>query len=425
MPRPEDSQWSNPRPRTPAPRIDPVLMWPTPERKDLMFYVERNGDLPQNQNWKFGDPHEDRIKYPDHRLVHVSPQTADKWSRWYYASDRINQDAYNWEFTKCDFAGNEYSAIRRTYLVPRSQFSETEPAMASANPNTPTDLFGEGYILASRQQQRTGDETLDALYVIEVRIYIKRCELTSNGVDPLNGLPLPTAYYVYHISESIGEQTVLDLVSDPTNSYWGLQEDGSVRTFRALSCEWYRFDTEQQVAGEMVGGVVDVDTYETSVDYYWPPVFSLIEFMDWERRDGGVDIRPRVEYDPEGYRGPCKAIRYRSWSKVPQSLLSPNQMLPTAIIYSSPFFEINIPACLHGAVELVANTSNTDPVYVLNVGSARTVPATNYTTWPDFIVAADDQEPYKGGYLRTTTLVYKPGTDPTGSSDSFFDSFFV
>lgn len=421
MPRPEDTEWNKPKPRTPAPRVDPVLLWPTPERRDLMFFVERNGDLPQNQNWKFGDPFEDRIRYPNHRLVHVSPQSVDKWSRWYFASDRINQDAYNWEFTKCDFAGNDYNAIRRTYLIPRREFSETSPAMASANPDEPNELFGEGYILASRQQQRSGDETLDALYVIEVRLYVKRCSISATSLDQLNGKILASSYQIYHISESIEGQTVLDLVSDPTNEYWGVQSDGTSRTFKALSCEWYRFDTEQLVSGEIAGGVVDIGTYMTSVTYKWPPVFGLLEFMDWDRRDGSVDIRPRVEFDPDGYNGPCHALISKSWSKNPQVLITPTQMLPTPVIYSAPLFSLQIPSCLHPAITAVCDTGNADPVYKQNVGSQRTTPATNYTTWPDSVTASDDQEPYRGGYLRTLVTVYKPTYTPFFSSD---DSFF-
>ena len=128
MPRPEDTEWNKPKPRTPAPRVDPVLLWPTPERRDLMFFVERNGDLPQNQNWKFGDPFEDRIRYPNHRLVYVSPQSADKWSRWYFASDRINQDEYNWTL-------NSGEQLIRTYLVQRHLYYERSDAeAAAANP---------------------------------------------------------------------------------------------------------------------------------------------------------------------------------------------------------------------------------------------------------------------------------------------------
>jgi hypothetical protein len=293
--------------------------------------------------------------------------------------------------------------------------------MASANPDEPNELFGEGYILASRQQQRSGDETLDALYVIEVRLYVKRCSISATSLDQLNGKILASSYQIYHISESIGGQTVLDLVSAPTNEYWGVQSDGTSRTFKALSCEWYRFDMEQLVSGEIAGGVIDIGSYMASVNYEWPRVFGLLEFMDWDRRDGAVDIRPRVEFDPDGYNGPCDALISRSWSKNPQILIKPTQMLPTPVIYSAPLFSLQIPSCLHPAITAVCDTGNADPVYKSNVGSARTTPATNYTTWPESVIASDDQEPYRGGYLRTLVTVYKPNSTPFSSSD---DSFF-
>lgn len=83
-------------------------------------------------------------------------------------------------------------------------------------------------------------------------------------------------------------------------------------------------------------------------------------------------------------------------------------MLPTRIYYSSPFFSLNIPECLHGAQSIVCDIGNSDPVYDQNSGSARTFAATNYTTWPANIVAYDDQEPFRGGFLRTTKTIYKP-----------------
>ena len=81
MPKPPDNNWNPPRPRTPAPQIDPVFLWPTPDKTDYLFFVERNGDLPANQQWSFGDPFPDRLKYPNHKLVFVAPQTVDKWSK--------------------------------------------------------------------------------------------------------------------------------------------------------------------------------------------------------------------------------------------------------------------------------------------------------------------------------------------------------
>ena len=51
-------------------------------------------------------------------------------------------------------------------------------------------------------------------------------------------------------------------------------------------------------------------------------------------------------------------------------------------------------------------------IFLLTVGllamAALTVNATNYTDWPASITAADDQEPFRGGYLRTTRTASKP-----------------
>lgn len=125
MPRPEDTQWRNPKPRTPAPQIDPVLLWLTPNTADFLFYVEKNGDLPANQKFTYGTPHPDRVKYPNHKLVYVSPQSVDKWSRWYYASDRINEDEYNWNIT----SGEQ---LIRTYFVKRTLYYQRTQAEADA-----------------------------------------------------------------------------------------------------------------------------------------------------------------------------------------------------------------------------------------------------------------------------------------------------
>jgi len=395
-----------PLPQAPKRQDTKVLL--TPIVGDILF--SQIEDCTRKNLPEYGTPHPDSGKWPDHKLVFIRTveNERDGIYEFFYAADREDQDLYNWEFSKADFAGTEYSAITRTYVIPRDEFTEAEPAMASQNPEVPSDVFIGEYVLAIRKQQRIGDKELDSLYVVDVRVYVKRCELKSNGVDPLNGKPLPASYSIYHISETVDSQTVAELVADPESTYWGVQEDGTSRTFKALSCEWYRFDTERLVAGTAAEGIVDVGSYETSVNYYWPPVFSTLEFMDWERRDGGTDIFPRVEFDPEDYRGPCRAEIERTWSKDPQSLLTPDQMLPTPIIYGAPFFNLNIPACLHEAVQVQCDTSNTDATYTLNVGSARTIEATNFTTWPDFIIASDDQEPYKGGYLRTKTKIYKP-----------------
>lgn len=125
MPKPLDTDFGASRPRTPAPRIDPVFIWPTPNEEDFIFYVECNGDLPANKTWEYGTPFYDKLKYPNHKLVFVSPQTPDKWSQRYYASNRLLEDEYNWNL-------NTGEELLRTYLVPRHLYYERSIAEAAA-----------------------------------------------------------------------------------------------------------------------------------------------------------------------------------------------------------------------------------------------------------------------------------------------------
>lgn len=171
MPKPPEQEQ---RPRSPSPSIDPVLTWPTPGREDLLFFVERNGDLPENKTWKFGDPYRGRGEYPDHKLVYVSPQTPDKWSRWFYASDRINQENYNYEFT-----GEQ---LTRSFLVPRDKYFARTAAEAAAAQPTVQDEFTRpvvatadsrftSFVYAEDNLRRTETE-LDSLYVVVQQVYV-------------------------------------------------------------------------------------------------------------------------------------------------------------------------------------------------------------------------------------------------------------
>jgi hypothetical protein len=171
MPKPPEQEQ---RPRSPSPSIDPVLTWPTPGREDLLFFVERNGDLPENKQWQFGDSYRGRGEYPDHKLVYVSPQSPEKWSRWFYASDRINQEAYNFEFT-----GDQ---LTRSFLIPREKYFARTRAQADAVEPTVIDefvrpvvgtadtRFGQ-FVYAEDSLSRTETE-LDSLYVLVRQAYV-------------------------------------------------------------------------------------------------------------------------------------------------------------------------------------------------------------------------------------------------------------
>ena len=396
-------------PRDPPAEICPVFIWPTPEKANLLFWVRKDGTLPKNKGWTLGDAYPDGHTYPKHKLLHVTPQDTDGWSRWYYADDRVCEENYNWEFAQADIGGQKFDAVSRAFLTPREDFSESSPANGDAMSTDPDDKFPSGYVLSGRRQQRTGDDIFDGLYVVESCSYVKKISLRNLGVDGLNGKVLTSVDTLYYNTEVVtGVLTAAELFLLPTNAYWGLQADGTQRSGVQLSADWYLITNETVIAGTFTGGVLAIDSFTTNDNYYWPAVLSEIEFMDWVRRDGAIDIYPRYEFDPEGYSGPCKTTVTRTWSKSPQTIPAVNPMLPSPIPYGSPYFRLAVPSCLHWATEAQCDIGTEDPIYTQNVGSLRTIPRTNYLTWPSTIIGYDDQTPFRGGFMRIKKVITAP-----------------
>lgn len=401
------------KPRTPAPQVEPVFSFPTPEKRDLMFWVEHNSDFPRNKvsQWAYGDLFDGPGSHglQDYQLVFVTPQTPVNWERRFYVKDRWEEDAYNWENTTADLGGRKFDAVQRTYVTPRADYVPGTPAAGAAMPNVPAGLFS-GYILVGKEQTRIGEQVLDSLYVAEVRTYIKRSTITQLGVDTLNGEALSSTTTLYYATEIVsGGLSIEALFAAPSNAFWGLLADGTQRVGEQLSDHWYAVTVETVVGGTFSGGFVTVDSYETTENYYWPPVLETIEFLDWVREDGGVDIYPAIRFEPEGYNGPCIAQITRFWKSTPfTDIVVPDQLLPTRIYYSCPFFTLNVSECLHTLVWAECDIGSGDPVYSENSGSRRYFSATSPTTWPVSLTAIDEQQPFRGGYLRTTMVIYSP-----------------
>lgn len=390
-----------------------VPAFPTPLPIDLIFYEVRDSVIPENEhgNWEYGQPHENSARYPNHELVYVSARREDGKQQWYFAAERENQDAYNFSFTKADIGGTRFDSVTRTYITKRSAFTPNTPAMGAAMPNVPVDLFSGAYVLAEKQQTRIREAELDSLYVTEARVYVKRCTITQLGVDSqLNGEMLTSTDYLWHKDElptGGGGLTTTALFAAPSNSFWGLQSDGTKREGQQLSCEWFSISTEVVVGGTFTAGVVDVDSYYTNVDYYWPPVLGSIIYNSWPRISGQLDIYPAVKFDKEGYSGPCRCLVSRTWSPTPFTIAQVEQMLPERMSVSTPYYALNVPETLHPAWIFTSSSGTEDPVYEY-VTFSDSFPATSPTDWPATITAYDSQDPFRGGYLRTTRVVSQP-----------------
>ena len=241
----------------------PVKLFPSATATDVIFYVIQGKRLDKRKIPTYGTPYNDitpRVEdWPDHKLVYVAPADDSGDQRWYFAADRENQDAYNFEFTKADIGGTKFDAVRRTYLTPRADFDPDTPAMGASMPNVPTSMFGtgtgtpsviSGYVLADRAQSNGAGNELDSLYVVEVLTYVKR---TTNRVLRFDEETTSTLYVesnLYYGTEIVsGGLSMSALFAAPTNAYWGLDATGLFREGRQLSSNWYEVTTTQVVPG--------------------------------------------------------------------------------------------------------------------------------------------------------------------------------
>lgn len=339
----------------------------------------------------------------------------------------------NWSFATCSIGGRQFPSVQRTVILLANSsfqppgsgmdiFAYATPAIGSSMPVEGGSPFaGAGYILADRQVVNSGMQ-LEPVFIVERRNYIIRTTRRSIGVDPLNGKALYATTSLYYTGEtpSGASTTVEGLFAAPTNAYWGLQTDGTKRTGQQLSCSWYSITIENVIAGTFTSGELAIDSYDDTTNFYWPPVLNDFELMDWNRKDGGTDTYPRIEFEHDGYSGPCNSVVTRTWRKTPWTGFNVEKLLPTPGNYSCPYFALSIPSCLHPSLDFVCDTGTNDPVYKQNVGSLRTIPAsqlssttgglTDCTSWPTSLRVLDSQQPFRGGFLRTTRIVYAPNT---------------
>lgn len=252
----------------PSPQRQSVVTFPTPNVNDILFFetvdAERVGpDVP-----KYGSSHPDYKKWPNHRLVHI--EAADdqtRYYRYYYAADQLEQDNDNWSYSEADIGGTKFDAVSRDYVIRRSEFSSTVPAMGAAMPDTPTGKFSGTHVLAERKQIPLNDKILNGLYVVEQRVYVKKVPLSRLDFDEFFKTTNETKQILYYGSEVVSEATVViggntiqnptiaQLEDNPDNAYvgppannipyWGMNS-GTIRTVQQLSDNWFAV-TEQEV----------------------------------------------------------------------------------------------------------------------------------------------------------------------------------
>ena len=171
----------------PSPERFPVLSF-VGAGADLLFWEKVDLKVQRVRDAVLGDPHWDRVRYPNHQLVHKTPlDAAGQWHKFFYAADRENQDAYNFEFT-----GDQ---LARSFLVPRAKYyARTDDQALVAVPlidgeftrpvvGTADARFAD-FVYAEDALSRT-DTELDSLYILVRQIYLPERLVTYQWDDVL------------------------------------------------------------------------------------------------------------------------------------------------------------------------------------------------------------------------------------------------
>lgn len=363
------------------PERTPILSFPTPEGKaDMLFFEMRDGSLPKNKDWVYGEPHPDGANFPHHELVYVASDGSDPvWQRWFYAAKRELQHLYNWEYS--DTA--DWPRITQTFLVKRGEFSPTATFDMPPLEHFP---YPAEYSATGLEERPIGDETLASLYVTIVitreRLFKRTVAATLASVTTtlgsstithadvgsidvtgklLEGIGVPPGTVGTRVSNtsttlsnpaySTGSNRSIEVITYPLFAIIGyefdpdtgsmkpyqrtkvpagtsgniIQPDGSFSEIQPASTLWAVKTTKQATGlpGIAVNGVSS-RTYKMVVQWSWPRVLNYVRIQPVYADEG--DIYSAVTgyittpfFLSEGYSGPCLATITETWtSKMPK-----------------------------------------------------------------------------------------------------------
>jgi hypothetical protein len=398
------------RPKPDVPERYPIISFPTPEgQSDLLFYETRDGDLPKNKAWTYGDPHPDAAKFPNHELVFVSAAEGGAgWQRWYYAANRENQHLYNWQFTDT----TDWPQLAQTFIVRRSDFSVT-----STYEMPPLDVipYPLEWLATGIEERPINDETLASTFVTVV---VTREKIRVRNQDG-----------TYSDREIVGRE--FDPDTNSTTTYRrskvpagttipeGIQSNGSIIELQPVNTLWSIKNTKQAagLAGKAIKGKA-LRTFQIVTNWAWPAVLDYVRIQRITADPGdafstttGYTVVPI--YSADAYSGPCLATIVEEWtSKLPvvggvatwdtdmvgesPQLLEPTPLLPKSIFFDGQLLRVNVPECLHGTLDFYEGSFS------------QVFPATNYPRWPGSIVAEVNLSPNQGGWLKKTMIVNAP-----------------
>jgi len=179
----------------------PIRSFPTPNIDDLVVIVDVDSRLPGYKPLEYGTLHPDQTRFPGAKLVYQEPiDGGDQFVRRIYATDRVNQEAYNYAI-RYSGGSDRHPIYIRTYLEPREEYRPFPDL-------TPDPLFAGALLVDEEADPAEGE--LQSRYLVVKRVFetLPGPQITSKEVNE------------YGVIETITNQTVKPgEVPDPTGLF--------------------------------------------------------------------------------------------------------------------------------------------------------------------------------------------------------------
>jgi hypothetical protein len=140
----------------------PIRSFPTPNIDDLVVSVDVDSRLPGYKPLEYGTLHPDQTRFPGAKLVYQEPlDGTDSFVRRIYATDRFNQEAYNYAI-KYSGGSDRHPIYVRSYVLPRADYQPLPDG-------SPDPSFPGAYLVEEEMAPVEGE--LNSLYVRVTRAF--------------------------------------------------------------------------------------------------------------------------------------------------------------------------------------------------------------------------------------------------------------
>lgn len=140
----------------------PIRSFPTPNINDLVVVVDVDSRLPGYKPLEYGTPHPDQTRFRGAKLVYQEPvDGTDQFVRRIYATDRADQDAYNYAI-KYSAGSPGHPIYLRSYVLPREDYTPLPEGSADSQ-------FPDAFLIEEEMAPVEGE--LNSLYVKVTRVY--------------------------------------------------------------------------------------------------------------------------------------------------------------------------------------------------------------------------------------------------------------